>query len=175
LFMNPALTLPGALRRITVGASMSSGGVNWRGRSVIPAGLMPPFSRQNLRDQQTRASGGWQSVISPYIEHDVGFIRGTKLKAGYQYWKQMGSAAGFFRPCDDCEEAGYDVRLKFSSHLARISVNQGLYPEDSDTGPNKPRRPIRKSGLIRQFGVMMGTNRTIIIFVGVGPFLEIPR
>src|SRR3954451_11058872 len=47
-FLDPVLTLPGALRRITVGANMSWGGVNWRERSLIPAGLITPFSQRNL-------------------------------------------------------------------------------------------------------------------------------
>jgi hypothetical protein len=177
LFADPALTLPGALRRITVGAGISAGGVNWRGRSVIPAGLMTPFSQQNLQSNiQNRASSGWHPTISPHIEHDVGFLGSSRLKAGYQYWKQTGSDAGLFRPCDTrCAAADYDVRLKLSSHLVRISVNDYLDLDDSDNDPNRPQRSRRKSGMLRQLGVMIGTNRTVIIFAGIGPFFEIPR
>jgi hypothetical protein len=177
LFLDPALTLPGALRRITLGVSINSGGVGWRERSVIPAGLMTPFSQRNLvADIQSKALGGWHSAISPHIEHDVVFLGGSRVRAGYQYWRQIGSDAGAFRQCDNnCAMASYNVRLNLTSHLARISLNDYIDLDDSDNDPNRPDRRKRKAGMIRQLGVMIGTNRTVIIFVGIGAFLEVPR
>jgi hypothetical protein len=179
LFAGGSFTLPRALRRITVGASIAAGGLNSQQRAVIPSGVSTLFSQRNLQnDLRNRYSftPGWHSVFSPYIEHEVGSFGENRVRAGYQYWKQTGSYTGVFVPTDGSSAlAAYNVRLKLSSHLVRVSVNQFLDLGSSDSDTNTPHRPRRQSGMIRQWGVMVGTHGTIMIFVGIGPFWDIGR
>jgi len=173
LFAGGALTLPGPLRRITVGASINAGGPDSKDRPVIPAGVPTPFSKQNLySDIQARYANrlGWKAALSPFIEHDVGFFRGTRVRAGYQHWAQFGSHTGSFAPADGSAVANYNVRLNLRSHLVRVSVNDYVALDD-DTETSH--RSKRRSGMIQQWGVMIGTHQTIMVFVGIGPFWQI--
>jgi hypothetical protein len=174
-----AVTLPGALRRITVGVNIGAGGLNSSTRPVIPAGVSTPFSQVNLQNQirnKYSYAPGWTSGFSLYIDHDLGFLHESKVRAGYQYWRQMGSYKGTFEPTDRSRApADYDVRLESRSHLIRISVNDYVSLEDPDGNTSTPHRSRRKAGMIRQWGVSIGTHRTIVVFAGIGPFWEIGR
>jgi hypothetical protein len=174
-----AVTLPGALRRITVGVNINAGGLGSRKRPVIPAGVSTPFSQVNLRNQIRNRylyTPGWNSALSLYIEHDLGFLHESRVRAGYQYWRQTGSYTGTFDPADRSRSlADYDVRLESRSHLIRVSVNDFVSLEDPDSNTSTPHRSRRKSGMIRQLGVSIGTHRTIVVFAGIGLFWEIAR
>jgi hypothetical protein len=175
LFAGGALTLPGPLRRITVGGGINAGGPNSKDRPVIPAGVPTPFSKQNLySDIQARYSNrlGWNAALSPFIEHAVGFFHGTRVRAGYQHWAQLGSHTGSFAPTDGSAAANYNVRLNLRSHLVRVSMNDYVALED-DTETSQ--RSKRRSGMIQQWGVLIGTHQTIMVFAAIGPFWQIPR
>lgn len=179
LFGAAAATLPGPLRRITLGAGINAGGLYSRQRRVIPAGAATTFSKENLQSNIREAyanNPAWNTGFSPYIEHNFGTFRGSRVRIGYQYWEQSGSYTGSFAPTSSSRGlAGYDVRLTLRSHLARILANGYLNLEDSDTDPNTPQRSQRKSGLIRQWGVLIGTHGTLVVFAAIGPFLDVTR
>ncbi len=173
LFAGGALTLPGPLRRITVGGDINAGGPDSKDRPVIPAGVTTPFSKQKLySDIRARYSNrlGWNAALSPFIEHDVGFFHGARVRAGYQYWAQLGSHTGSFAPEDGSATANYNVRLNLRSHLVRVSVNDYVGLED-DTETSH--RSKRRSGMIQQWGVLIGTHQTIMVFAAIGPFWQI--
>ena len=174
-----AVTLPGAFRRITAGVHISAGGLNSSKRPVIPAGVSTPFSQINLQNQirsKYSYAPGWTSALSLYIDHDLAFLHENRVRAGYQYWRQTGSYTGTFEPTDKSHAlAGYDVRLATRSHLLRVSVNNYASLDDSDNGTTAPNRPRRKTGMIWQWGVAVGTNRTILIFAAIGPCWELAR
>ena len=175
-----AVTLPGAFRRITVGVNINAGGLNSSKRPVIPAGVSTPFSQINLQNQirmkYSYAPPGWNSALSLYIEHDLGFLHERRVRAGYQYWRQMGSYTGTFEPTDRSRAlADYGVRLESRSHLIRVSVNDYISFQDPDDNTGTPHRSRRKAGMIQQWGVSIGTHRTIMVFAGIGPFWDITR
>jgi hypothetical protein len=170
-----ALMLPGPLRRITVGGGINLGGPDSKNRPVIPAGVPTPFSKQNLySDIQAKYANrlGWKAALSPFIEHDVGLFHGARVRAGYQHWAQLGSHTGSFAPSDGSALAGYNVRLSLRSHLVRVSVNDYIDLED-DTETSH--RSKRRSGIIQQWGVLIGTHQTIMVFAAIGPFWQIAR
>lgn len=175
LFAGGALTLPGAFRRITVGAAVNAGGPDSNHRTVIPDGVSTPFLKQNLyADIQSRRSNwpGWSTVFSPFLEHDIGFFHGSRLRAGYQYWNQLGSLSGSFAATDGSSTAKYNVRLNLRSHFVRVTVNDyAALEDDADTS----HRPKRRAGMIQQFGVLVGTHQSIVVFVAFGPFWQIAR
>jgi hypothetical protein len=174
-----AVTLPGALRRITLGASINGGGLNSSRRPVIPAGVSTPFSQVNLQNRifnKYLYSPGWSPALSFYVDHDLGFLHESRIRAGYQYWRQTGTYTGAFETSDkDRSLAGYDVRLETRSHLIRISVNDLGAFQDPDSNTSTSHRSRRKTGMIRQWGVAIGTHRTVVIFAGIGPFWEFAR
>jgi hypothetical protein len=174
-----AVTLPGAWRRLTVGASFSAGGLHSSTRPVIPAGVSTPFSQTNLQNNiryKYSLAPGWTSGLSLYIEHELGFLHESRVRAGYQYRRQTGLYKGTFEPTGSSRAlAEYDVRLESRSHLIRISVNDYNSLLVPDSNSTTPRRHRRRAGLIRQWGVMIGTHRTIIVFAGMGPFWETAR
>jgi len=78
-----AVTLRGALRRITLGAGITGGGLHSSTRPVIPAGVSTPFSQTNLQNQiryKYSYAPGWSAARSLYIEHDVGFFHDGSLQ-----------------------------------------------------------------------------------------------
>ncbi|MDQ1469749.1 MAG: hypothetical protein QOJ99_1229 [Bryobacterales bacterium] len=174
-----AVTLPGALRRITLGASLTGGGLNSRKRPVIPAGVVTPFSQVNLQNQILNKylySPGWGPALSLYVDHDLGFLHESRVRAGYQFWRQTGSYTGAFEASGRSHAlAGYDVRLESRSHLIRVSVNDYGSFQDPDSNTTTSHRSGRRVGIVRQWGVSIGTHRTIVIFAGIGPFWEIAR
>lgn len=168
LFAGGGLTLPGPLRRMTVGAGINEGGPDLRYR-VIPAGVSTPFSKQSLySDVQARYTlhSGWGAAFSPFIEHDVGFFHGIQVRAGYQYWDELGGYTGSFASTDGRSTTNYNVRLNFRSHLFRISMNDFVASQD-DAGTSQ--RSKRRSGLIQQWGITIGAHQTIVVFAAIGP------
>jgi hypothetical protein len=166
-FAGGALTLPGPLRRITVGAGINGSEPDSTFR-VIPAGVSPPFSKQSLySDIQATYSlrSSWEAAFSPFIEHDVGFFHGGQVRAGYQYWYQLGAYSGSFASADGRSTINYNVQLNLRSHLFRISMNDYGALED-DTGSSQ--RSKRRFGIIPQWGIMIGTHQTIAVFVAIG-------
>jgi hypothetical protein len=172
VFAGGAVTLPGALRRVTVGGNLNVGGLDSLRRPVIPGGISTPFFKKNLDaaiQNKYSSKTSWRPSLSPYIEHELGVVSGERFRAGYQYWRQLGSYEGSFPPTEGSQlSAAYNVRFKYSSHLFRFSVNNYLNSDDEDS--DAPHSSKRKSGLIRQVGVLAGTHHSIIAFVGIGPF-----
>lgn len=171
LFAGGAFTLPGSLRRISLGAFVNPGGPVLRYR-VIPDGVSTPFSKQSLySDIQVRYSfrPGWGVAYSPFIEHDVGFLHGNRVRAGYQYWDQVGAYTGSFVSTDGRSTINYNVRLNLRSHFFRISVNDYVASQDDAA---MPQRTKRRSGMIQQWGITTGTHQTIMVFAAIGRFWQ---
>ena len=169
LFAGSALTLPGPLRRITVGAGINGGGPDSKDRAVIPAGVSTPFSKRSLySDLQARYAleSGWGAAFSPFIEHDVGSFHRSRVRAGYQYWNQHGAQRGSFVAPDGSSTTNYNVQLNLRSHLFRISMSDFVALEE-DTEPS--RRSKRRSGMLQQWGITIGTHQTIVVFAAIGP------
>jgi hypothetical protein len=169
LFGGAAITFPGSLRRVTVGANFNLGGLDSWMRSVIPKGASTPFSQRNLQYAiavQSFNRRAWGFSISPYIEHDLNSSLDRRYRIGYQYWRQPVSYQGSFVPSDTSPDlARYDVHLKYSSHLIRFSVNNYWDLGDPDANSSGARRV---SGIVQSAGISVGTNRTIILFFGLG-------
>jgi hypothetical protein len=163
-----AITPPGAFRRLTMGFTLNLGGLSSWTRSPIPDGTTTPFSQSNLRSQVQRNAifgYGWQPAISPYIEHELGFLLESRVRAGYQYWHQTGSYTGSFRVDQPGSAlAGYNIQLLHSSHLLRLSINNHTSLDD-DASPAKKQNP----GFLRQAGLLIGTNHTVMLFIALGP------
>jgi hypothetical protein len=164
------VTPPRAFRRFTLGITMGLGGLASWSKAPIPEGVSTPFSRNNLLAAiQSRYAyhSGWSPSFSPYIEHELGSFLGNRCRIGYQYWSQSGEYNGAFVPTDGSPGvAAYNVRLKYSAHLVRFSINNLTELDDSQSNG----RPRQRYGLIQQAGLLVGTNRTLTIFLGVGPF-----
>lgn len=170
VFGGAAVSLPGALRRLTVGAHFDAGGLYSLSRSVIPDGAATPFSAQNLQSAiqlQHTFGQGWNPGFAAYVEHDIGTLFDSRLRAGYQYWRQSGSYTGTFPPNFNSFPAGYNVELNDSSQMIRVSLNNDLFAKDIYGNPQ--RRARRKTGLVRQAGIAVGTHKTIMVFFGIGP------
>ncbi|HTF68665.1 MAG TPA: hypothetical protein VK638_38905 [Edaphobacter sp.] len=168
LFGGVAITFPGPLRRVTLGANFNLGGLDsWR-RPVIPTGTPTPFSQRNLQYAIAVRSfnrSAWGFSVSPYIEHDLNSSLDRRYRIGYQYWRQPANYRGSFFPSDTSRDlASYDVRLKHSSHLIRFSVNNYWNLRDPDANSSGG----RVSGIIQNAGISVGTHRTIILFFGLG-------
>ena len=173
VFGGGALVLPGPLRRITIGGTINAGGPDSRGHPVIPAGISTPFSQQGLTtDIQARYSRrlGWGAAFAPFIEHNVGFFHGGRVRAGYQYWTQLGSHTGSFASADGSSLTSYNVQLSLRSHLLRVSVNEYIALQDD---ADRSHRSKRRAGMIQQWGIMVGTHQTLMIFAAIGPFWQV--
>jgi hypothetical protein len=177
LSFGAAVRLPGAMRRITIGASTTGGGLKSNSHPVIPAGVSTPFSQTNLQNQiryRYSYAPGWSPALFLSVEHDVGFFHDGRIRAGYQYRRQTGLYTGAFEPfLGNHAWADYNVRLESRSHLIRVSVNDYISFQDPDIDPGKSHRPRRRAGLIRQWGISVGTNRTAILFAAIGPIWDI--
>jgi hypothetical protein len=173
VFVGSAFTLPGRLRRITVGGAINGGGLDSTGRPVIPSGATPPFSKEALSSAiEDRYSGrlAWRAAFSSFVEHEIGFFKENRVRAGYQYWSQFGSYAGSFAASGSGDRADYNVHLNMRSHLLRISVNEYLDLQEESEPSHRARR---RGGIIRQWGFMVGTHQTIMVFAAMGPFWQI--
>lgn len=171
LLFGAAVTPPAAARRMTLGIDLQAGGLEAWAHSVIPSGTATPFSQSSLDSQIRRDLAGrspWGTVIAPYIEHEVGFFLESRIRLGYQYWRQMGSAGGSFRVENSLRSqlAGYDVHFANSTHLIRVSFNNFTFLDDTGTGSSHENR---KSGFLKQAGLQIGTNKSVMVFVAVGP------
>ncbi len=164
------LTPPGAFRRFTAGINFGAGGLASWLKAPVPSGVPTQFSQDSLLLAIQRRyifRSGWHPSISPYIEHELGNFLGNRCRIGYQYWRQSGGYQGTFIPNEGSRAlAAYDVRLRHSAHLVRFSINS--LTDLDDTQLNGPRK--QRYGLIQQVGVLVGTNRTLAVFWGVGPF-----
>jgi hypothetical protein len=170
-FTGAAITPPAALRRLTVGFTLNLGGLQSWTHPVIPSGVVTPFSQSNLSLQIQRneaLSSAWRPAVSPYIEHELGFLLKSRIRAGYQYWHQLGSSQGLF-PVDQSRSAlaDYNVQFLHSSHLIRLSLNNYTSLED-DTDTNSASQK-RNPSFVRQAGLLIGTNNTVMVFIGLGP------
>jgi hypothetical protein len=170
VLLGTSVTPRGALRRMTFGVTWNTGGLESWSHSVIPSGTATPFSQSNLNAQIRRNAAGrspWQSSISPYVEHELGFLLESKLRIGYQYWRQTGHYRGAF-PVDELARSrigGYDVRFSNSAHMLRLSINSYTSLDDPDANPNSKRR----AGFVREAGLQIGTHNSVTVFVAVGP------
>jgi hypothetical protein len=174
VFGGGAFTLPQRFRRITVAAAISLAGLDWANRPVIPSDVSPPFSKENLySDIQSRYSmrPGWRAALSSFIEHDIGFFHEWRVRAGFQYWNQSGSYTGSFATGNG-NQANYNGTLRLGSHFVRVSANEYV---DLQNDPEGSRRARRRSGMIQQWGFLLGSHQTIMLFVATGPFWQIVR
>jgi hypothetical protein len=164
------LTPPRALRRFTVGITFGAGGLESWLKAPIPGGVSTPFSQDDLLlaiQRRYILHTGWHPSISPYIEHELGNFFGNRCRIGYQYWRQSGENQGTFLLNHGSPAlAAYDVHLRYSAHLVRLSINE-LTELDNMQLKGRPRQ---RFGILQQAGVMVGTNQTVTVFVGVGPF-----
>jgi hypothetical protein len=168
------ITPPGILRRFTAGLSVNGGGFESWARPVTPSNAPTPFSLLNLQlaIQSTIFTGsGWRADFSPYVEHELGNLLGSRMRLGYQYWAQTGGYKGYFFPIPGSRIAAeYDVRLNYSSHLVRLTFNNFTNLDDSDVNFPGSHRSKRRYGLLQQIGILGGTHRSFMIFFAVGPF-----
>lgn len=163
-----AITPPGAFRRLTGGFTLNLGGLAAWTHTPIPNGVTTPFSQSNLSTQIQRNAifgYGWQPAISPYVEHELGFLLESRVRAGYQYWHQQGSYSGSFAVDQPGSAvAGYNVKVVHSSHMLRLSINNHTSLDD-ESSPSKRQNP----GFLRQGGILVGTNHTVMVFIALGP------
>jgi hypothetical protein len=168
------ITPPGALRRFTAGVSVNGGGLESWALPVTPPNAVTPFSRANLQfaiESTGWNASGWHPAFSPYLEHELGNLLGNRMRLGYQYWNQAGNYKGSFVPtARSATLAEYDVRLNYSAHLVRVSLNNFTNLDDSDVNFPGSHRSKRRYGLVQQIGILVGTHQTVMIFIGVGPF-----
>jgi hypothetical protein len=173
IFGGGSFTLPGPLRRITVGTGINGGGADSR-YQVISNSVTTPFSKEGLySDIQLKYSfrRALGPAFTPFIEHDIGFFHGSRVRVGYQYWDQTGSYTGSFLSTDGKSMIDYNVQLNLRSHLFRLSVNDYVTSQD-DTGTTRSKR---RSGMIQQWGITVGTHQTIAIFAAIGPSWQFAR
>jgi len=159
----------GALRRLTIGFDLNFGGLEMGGDPVIPPGSVTPFSQSNLNSQvaQSMASSSWHPFVSPYIEHELGSILQNRIRLGYQYWSSAESYNGSFAADQSGSiPAKYRVRFSQASHMIRVSVHNDTWLDDTYTDQVPPKR---RFGFAQQAGVLIGTDGSVVVFVGVGP------
>jgi len=170
LSMGAAATPGGALRRITLGFDLNFGGLDVAGHPVVPPGSATPFSQTNLTSQVAQRlliSSHWHPFVSPYIEHEIGSILQNRVRLGYQYLNTAASITGSFAVDQSrSNQARYSVRLSQGSHMVRLSVHNDSWLDDTETGQAPPKR---RSGIIQQGGVLIGTDGALVVFVRVGP------
>lgn len=170
LSLGAAATPPGALRRITVGFDLNFGGLSVAGQPVVPAGSATPFSQNNLNSQvavRSLVSSQWRPFVSPYVEHEIGSIFQNRVRLGYEYFNTAATNSGLF-PVGQrgSPEATYSVRFFQTSHMIRLSVHNDSWFDDTE--PDQP-PPKRRTGVVQQAGVLIGTDASLVVFVRVGP------
>jgi hypothetical protein len=170
LSLGAAATPGGALRRFTVGFDLNFGGLSIAGHSVVPAGSVTPFSQNNLNTQvaaRSLVSSHWSPFVSPYVEHEVGSILENRVRLGYQYFNTAALVNGSF-PIDQprSTRASYSVRFSQASHMVRLSVHNDSWFDDTE--PDQP-PPKRRTGIVQEGGILVGTDAAIVVFVKVGP------
>jgi len=169
--LGAAMTPGGSFRRVTFGFDLNFGGLSVAGHSVIPPGSNPPFSQDNLNTQITRATlvgSHWHPFVAPYIEHDIGSIFDNRVRLGYEYFRTSGSADGLFPIGPSRTLLGsYSVHFSQNSHLVRLAVHNDTWLDDSDIDHAPP--PRRRSGVVQEGGLLVGTDGSVVVFVRVGP------
>lgn len=170
LSLGAAATPGGALRRLTMGFELSFGGLETWAHPVIPPGSVTPFSQSNLNSQfaqRSLASSPRPPFISPYIEHDIGSILQSRIRLGYQYLTTGESYSGSFAADQSGSiQAKYSVRFSQASHMIRVSVHNDTWLDDTDRDHVPPKR---RFGFAQQAGVLIGTDRSVVVFVRTGP------
>ncbi len=173
-FAGPTLTLPGPLRRLTLGVDLSAGGLYTLGNPVVPANASVPFSSVSLQQSiklEHSFGQGWRAFASPYIEHDIAAFHDNKLRLGYQFLTQSAQYTGDFPAgLSDIPNAAYDVQLHYRAHLVRFSWSNFLYADDYGHGGQPSER---RTGLLRQMGICAGTGHTVVIFFAIGPIWDL--
>jgi hypothetical protein len=170
LSLGAAATPGGALRRFTLGFDLNFGGLSVAGHSVVPAGTVTPFLQNNLNTQVARrslVSSHWRPFVSPYVEHEVGSIFQNRVRLGYQYFNTSALIDGSF-PVDQprSAQASYSVRFSQASHMVRLSVHNDSWLDDIEPDQAPPKR---RTGIVQEGGILVGTDATIVVFVKVGP------
>jgi hypothetical protein len=170
LSLGAAATPPGALRRITLGFDLNFGGLSVAGQRVIPAGSDTPFSQNNLNSQVTArslVSSQWRPFVSPYVEHEIGSILQNRVRLGYEYFNTAATNSGLF-PVGQrgSPNATYSVRFLQRSHMIRLSVHNDSWFDDTEPDQAPPKR---RTGVVQEAGVLIGTDASLVVFVRVGP------
>jgi hypothetical protein len=166
-----SLTFPGALRRLTVGVNVDAGGLDSAGASVIPENTATPFSQQNLQkavETQQPFGMGWHPGITSYVEHDIWRVSESRVRIGYQYWRQSGAYHGTFAP-GPFGIAAYDIAMNDSSHMIRVSLNHNIYLNDVQGTTGSSSNSAPRSGITRILGVTAGSHKTVMVFFAIGP------
>jgi hypothetical protein len=170
LSMGAAATPGGALRRVTVGFDLNFGGLDVSGHPVVPPGSVTPFSQSNLNSQITQRfpiSSSSGPFVSPYIEHEIGSVLQNRIRLGYEYFQTANTQTGSFAVDQSGSiQARYSVRFSQASHMIRLSAHNDTWLDDTEAGHTPPKR---RSGVLQQGGVLIGTDGSIIVFVSVGP------
>jgi len=170
LNLGAAATPPGALRRFTLGFDLNFGGLDVAGHTVIPPGESTPFSQINLNAQiaqKSLLSSAWHPFISPYVEHSIGSMLQNRIRLGYEYFKTAGSSSGFFSADPSGSALGkYSVRFSQASHMIRVSAHNDTWFDDTDADRAPPKR---RSGVVQQAGLLVGTDGSLVVFVSLGP------
>ena len=169
LSFSAAATPGGRLRRLTLGFDLNFGGLDLLGHPVVPPGSLTPFSQDNLNQiaQQSLINTSWNPSISPFIEHAIGTILQNRVGFGYQYLQTARSENGSF-PADQSGsiQARYSVGFTQTLHMIRLSVRNESWFDDTDKDQPPPRRTV---GIVKQGGVLIGTNGSVIVFFNLGP------
>jgi hypothetical protein len=170
LSLGAAATPGGALRRLTMGFDLNFGGLETWAHPVIPSGSVTPFSQSNLNSQvaqQSLASPPRRPFVSPYIEHELASVLQNRVRLGYQYLHTAKSYGGSFAADQSGSiQANYNVRFSQTSHMIRVAVHNDTWLDDTDRGHVPPKR---RFGFVQQAGVLIGTDRSVIVFVRTGP------
>jgi len=170
LSLGAAASPGGALRRFTFGFDLNFGGLSVAGHSVVPAGSATPFSQNNLNSQVAARSlvgSRWRPFISPYVEHEIGSILQNRVRLGYQYFNTSALINGSFAVNQPRSiQANYSVRFSQASHMIRLSVHNDSWFDDTEPDQAPPKR---RTGIIQEGGVLVGTDASIVVFVKVGP------
>jgi hypothetical protein len=170
LFLGIAATPGGALRRLTLGCDLNFGGLAAWSRPVIPAGAATPFSQNNLNQQVSQkslTSSPWHPFFAPYVEHELASVFNNRARIGYEYMQTSRTLRGSFAANQPPSvQAGYSVHFTQRTHLIRLSIHNDTWFDEGEPG-QVPRR--RRSGLIQEGGLLVGTDGSVVVFVGVGP------
>ncbi len=170
LSLGAAATPGGALRRFTVGFDLNFGGLSVAGHPVVPAGSVTPFSQNNLNTQvaaRSLVNSHWRPFISPYVEHEIGSIFQNRVRLGYQYFNTAALVNGSFAIDQPrSTQASYSVRFSQASNMVRLSVHNDSWFDDTDPDQAPPKR---RTGIVQEGGILVGTDATIVVFVKVGP------
>jgi hypothetical protein len=170
LSLGAAASPGGPLRRLTIGVDLNFGGLDTWTQAVIPSGSVTPFSRDNLNTQvaERSLSGSPRGpFVSPYIEHELGSLLQNRVRIGYQYFHTTESYSGSFAADQTGSiQAQYKVKFSQASHMIRVSVHNDTWLDESSSDQVPPKR---RFGFMQQAGALIGTDGSIIVFIGAGP------